>query len=194
MELSHLSTRNKSSITLKNKPNLIKEFQKVAKQIFTPTSRRKILKNTAIPQTTRANDSKSNENFIQNSKIANSLSKKSTIKLLDKLSLKDLSPRLNKKHVESSMALPKKAELSIKSQLSPQSSLKLFNRNPKGVTYNLKRSYFTLPESKKCETRAKAVKKSITELCFRSRIGTIDGSPKPQNQDEYLIIKKYALF
>ena len=197
MDSSRLSTRTKSSNTLKIKPNLIKELQKIAKQTATPTSRRNILKNVVMPQTTRAMATgKSYENLMQKSKIsapkANSSSRKPTAKLTSKSPSKDLSPTLKKKNSESSLKLAKKTESSIKKPLTPHSSMKFFKNSPRAANSTLKKSLIVLSKTKKSETKVKVSEKMITAMSSRSRIGTIGGKQKPQNQDEYLIVKNFA--
>lgn len=194
MDSLHLSLRSKSSSGLKNKPSLIKELQKIAKQVTTPTSRRSLLKNVIVPQTTRASATgKSYENSIKKFKTSNSHSnlsiKKSSTKSSSKTPSKDSKLKSSKHLSEPSLSgLKKSTDGPIRLPLTPKSSIKLVKSSPKALT-SAKKLFNLLTKEK---IIAKQPKKSIKAISSRTCTGTINGKPKPNNQDEMFILPNFA--
>ena len=246
----HITLRSKSSSTIKPKPNLIKELQKLAKQSVTPTSRRNLLKGVGGPQTTRAGATgKSYENAVNKSKlllsqgtlsnkrpVSTSIGKntsKTGSKLLKKNSESSLVSNSTRKNSEPSLThssstkiteinrflalKPKESFLSssktstkisisppkktcgeaIEKKVStPRSIQKILKQSPRSGSS--KKSLVFLPKPKKVQNNSEMMtsprqsENLVTHLGSRTRTGTINGKPKPQNQDDYFIIPNFS--
>ena len=195
MDSLQISQRSKSSSTLKTKPILVKELQKLAKQAITPSSRRNLLKSVAIPSTTKATSvGKSYETQLKKPKLfksqSNTVLKKSSSTLTPKHSSRELSSK--KSNETEHTAFKKIPEKSLKQSSSPKASLKLL-KNPSRSGSSSKKSYSILASSKpKTPKLKKTSNKLITGICSKTATGTINGKPKPNNQDDFFIIQNYA--
>lgn len=190
------SQRSKSSSALKNKPILIKELQKLAKQAITPTSRRNLLKSVSVPQTTKASstgksyETQSKKPRLQKSHTNTTIKKSSSSKLTPKNSARDTS---QKKSSESEInSLKKSSEKLLKHPTTPKIPLKLVRSTPRSNSSS-KKTFSILVQSKPKTPKLKRLSsKLITGICSKTATGTINGKPKPNNQDDYLIIGNYA--
>lgn len=186
------SQRSKSSSVLKSKPTLIKELQKLAKHAITPTSRRNILKSVSMPQTTKATSAgKSYETATKKPKLqksqTNTVLKKSSSKLTPKNSVRDTS---SKKPSESE--LKKVTERLIKQPSTPKIPLKLVKNSPRSNSSSKKSLSILLQPKVKTPKIKRLSTKLITGICSKTATGTVNGKPKPNNQDDFFILGNYA--
>ena len=192
MDLLHLSARSKSSSTLKNKPSLIKELQKIAKMAATPTSRRNLLKSVAVPQTTKASTAgKSYENWMKKPKTPSSHGtqsvKRSASKGLTKTPSHDFIHKISKKTSESNLSAMKKSVEGLGRQpMTPRGSGKISKSSPRGASAS-KQTFSLITKAKHKATGLKSHEKIITAISSRTATGSVNGKLKPNNQDDFFI-------
>ena len=181
MNINKISSRSKSSASLIINPNSL--YQKVY-QSLTPNSRKTSIHKISIPYTATAKNSKKKIAFNEKRQTLKSVYVPSYLRSSSKnLNLKELSH-------DKLISPYKKLNINTKRPNSIQGTINLFRGSP--FSKPIPKKNLVIKVKKKSNLNENNLENCIKCLSARTKIGSINGRNKLNNQDNYFIFKNFA--
>lgn len=194
MDKKNVSKRSRSTACLKTEISLAKQLEKVARMSFSPISKKHHSKTSLSPKNSTLHRSKKNfEITLHKSQIFESKdTSPGTSRPSRRTRLKVPSKELLSKKTKTISELPiwKLLESTVKGSGSPIGSAKRMKPSPPR-TILPKQSLLFMPQPGQSKCHQRKFIKTVSHLSSHSITGSVNGKPKPQNQDSYIMIPNF---